>query len=405
MATTNGTRASFSSLRGPLFLASVALSLAACGVSPETPVAEDVGQAIQPIIKGVTSGTEHDSVVVLVTYVGAQPASLCTATLVAPNLLLTARHCVSDVPGATGCGQDGSAVTGGAIAGDRDPSSLVVFTGKNGAAPAIDDRTKGAASGTKLVVDDATNVCGHDLAFVVLDRAVDAPAASLRLTPVAASEGIAAIGFGVDETGSLSPTRTFRSGLPASVGPALYPDDARYGYGASEFMVGESLCAGDSGGPALSATGAVLGVAARAGNGQPRVTSYADTCVGPKARAVYASLSAHTDLVTRAFEAAGAAPKVEGAPASAATADVADAPAESSPATSATTTGTDVTTPAEASSGAGGCSMSSEPQKGSVEYAAGLVALLASLVGLRRRLGKRDEEDHGPRDRLPSLPY
>lgn len=397
MATTIGTRAL-------PFLASLAFCVMACGVSPETPEAEDVGQAIQPIIKGAPSGTEHDAVVVLVTYVGAQPASLCTATLVAPNLLLTARHCVSDVPGATGCGQDGSAVTGGAIAGDREPSSLVVFTGKNGAAPAIDDRTKGAASGTKLVVDDAANVCGHDIAFVVLDRAVDVPSASLRLTPVAANEGIAAIGFGVDETGNLSPTRTIRSDLPANLGPGLYPDDARYGYGPGELMVGESLCAGDSGGPALSATGAVLGVAARAGNGQPRVTSYADTCVGPKARAVYSSLSAHTDLVTRAFEAAGATPKVEGAPVPAATADVATTPAESSPATPATTTATDLTTPAEASSG-GGCSMSSEPQKGSVEYAAGLVALLASLVGLRRRLGKRDEEEHAARDRLPSLPY
>lgn len=398
MAMTNRTR------NLPL-LAFVAFALAACGVSPETPVTEDVGQAIQPIIKGVASGTEHDAVVVLVTYVGAQPASLCTATLVAPNLLLTARHCVSDVPGATGCGQDGSSVTGGAIAGDRDPSSLVVFTGKDGVAPVIDDRTKGAASGTKLIVDDAANVCGHDIAFVVLDHAVDVPSASLRLIPVTASEGVAAIGFGVDETGALSTTRTIRSGLAASVGPALYPDDARYGYGGSEFMVGESLCAGDSGGPALSATGAVLGVAARAGNGQPRVTSYADTCVGPKARAVYSSLSAHADLVTRAFEAAGATPKVDGAPAPAAAADVATSPAESAATTSATTTGTDVTTPAEASSGAGGCSMSSEPQKGSVEYAAGLVALLASLVGLRRRLGKRAEDEHGTRDRLPSLPY
>jgi hypothetical protein len=49
--------------------------------------------------------------------------------------------------------------------------------------------------------------------------------------------------------------------------------------------------------------------------------------------------------------------------------------------------------------------MTSEPQAGSVEYAAGLVALLATVIGLRRRFGRRDDEDGAAqRPRLPSLP-
>jgi len=62
---------------------------------------------------------------------------------------------------------------------------------------------------------------------------------------------------------------------------------------------------------------------------------------------------------------------------------------------------------------AAGCSVSSEPQKGAVEYAAGLVALVASIVGLRRRFGRKDEdgikdedgmESDAHRARMPSLP-
>jgi len=58
--------------------------------------------------------------------------------------------------------------------------------------------------------------------------------------------------------------------------------------------------------------------------------------------------------------------------------------------------------------GARGCSLSSEPQSGAVEYAAGLVALLATALGLSRRLKRRDsngvDSPAHHRDRMPSLP-
>ena len=57
--------------------------------------ADHVGRAIQPIVGGIASGADQDSVVALARFENGVRVGLCTATLVAANLALTARHCVS----------------------------------------------------------------------------------------------------------------------------------------------------------------------------------------------------------------------------------------------------------------------------------------------------------------------
>ncbi len=371
---------------------------------------ENVDQAIQPIIRGVSSGTEHDAVVVLTTFREGLRRSLCTATLVAPNLIITARHCVSDTESSTACSMDGTPIVGGGVNADRDPGDLVVFLGDGGIAPDTEVESNGVARGAKVVVDAGTNVCNRDVAFVVLDRKLAAPVAPLRLGPPALSETVSAVGWGIDETGTLPESREVRPDISLiGVGPAMYPDHATYGYGDSEFMIGESACAGDSGSPAFVKSGAVVGVAARAGNGKPRDPSnFASTCVGDTAHAVYTHLASMQYLVDRAFEASGEEIWLEGQPdPRAPKPQTVPEEATTSP-PPATTTAGELAAPGEGESAAAtGCSLSAEPQSGSVEYAAGFVALLASLIGLRRRLGRRDEaplEHGGHRERLPSLP-
>jgi hypothetical protein len=372
---------------------------------------ERVGRSIQPIIRGVSSGTEHDAVVVLTTFEDGLRRSLCTATLVAPNLIITARHCVSDTETTTACSMEGTPLTGGAVKADRDPTSLVVFLGKSGVAPDTESEANGSARGSKIVVDSATNVCNRDIAFVVLDKKLAAPVAPIRLGAPTMDEKLAAVGWGIDETGTLPKSREVRADIPLiGVGPAMYPDNTTYGYGDREFMVGESACAGDSGSPAFAQTGAVVGVAARAGNGKARdPNNYASTCMGETAHAVYTHLSPMTDLVARAFTESGEqmwlegepdprAPKPQNAP---------EAPAAEPP--RATKQAAVVVPPAHAEANpesATGCSISVEPQQGSVEYAAGLVALLASIFGLRRRLHRKDASAPSTPHRasMPSVP-
>lgn len=281
-----------------------AFAVAGCSGGPGEPQAEPtVGRALQPIIGGSPSGANRDAVVVLTTFERGDRTSLCTATVVAPNLLLTARHCVSEADGSTACTMAGTPVSGGSLKGDRDPTHLAVFVGSGGVAPDTEIETNASAHGAKLVVDWTPNLCNSDVAFVVLDTPLTTPIAPLRLGPPTKDEEVDVVGWGIDESGELPATREERSGVSLiGVGPALYPDNAAYGYGNHEFMLGESACAGDSGSPALAPSGAVTGVAARAGNGKPRnPNNNASTCMGSTAHAVYTHLSSMTGLVARAF--------------------------------------------------------------------------------------------------------
>jgi hypothetical protein len=382
---------------------------------------QHVGRAIQPIINGVASGTEHDAVIVLTNFVNGVRRNLCSATLVAPNLVITARHCVSDTESSAACTDAGTAITGAAVKADRAPANLAVFVGKNGVAPNSEELAGATAIGSKIVVEaSVTTVCNADIAFLVLDKKIEgATYAPIRLSPPTMAEKVSAVGWGVDETGALPKQREIRSNLSLiGVGPGLYPENPDYGYGNSEFMIGESACSGDSGGPSLSAKGAVLGVASRAGNGQPRdPNNYATTCMGAAAHAVYTHLGNHKDLVTRAFQEAGEPIWLEGEPDPRAPKPQATPSTQAPPANEKKAGSSDgVPLPPAPSAGAedaeaeaGGCSMSSEPQSGAVEYALGLVGVFGLIVALRRRYRKLDLNRDGGRDgthrdRMPTIP-
>lgn len=272
-----------------------------------------VGHVIQPVIGGVPSGAEHDGVVVLANFVNGARVGLCSATLVAPNLVLTARHCVSNADSSVACNTDGTAAVGAVIHEDFAASNLVVFAAKGGVPTSLTDETKASARGTKLVVDESKTLCNHDLAFVLLDRPVDAPIATLRMSRGAtATERVTVVGWGVDETGAIPATRRERAGVPITgIGPVLMPGNV-YGIGNAETMFGEAACLGDSGGPAFTDNGVLVGVASRVGNGKPRdPANNAATCTGDTAHSIYTHLGQATELVTRAFAEAGNVPVVE----------------------------------------------------------------------------------------------
>lgn len=402
-------------LYGALAFASVIAVLPGCGEeSSQVGDREDapgpLGQVIQPIIGGTNSGAENDSVVVLATFVGGSRATFCSATLVAPNLLLTARHCVSDIDGPAGCLANGQPDNGTTTIWDRAPASLAIFTQKDGKAPDTNVESNAVARGAKLIVDPPSPTCNNDLALLVIDKELPIAPASIRLGAPIANELLTAVGFGVLADGKLPTARQVRKDvLLAGVGPGQYPANEVYGYGASEFVTGEGACAGDSGGPAFAKSGAVVGVASRTNNGRAADSAnFAATCVGEETNVVYSQLAAHADLIQRAFAEAGKSPILEQLPAP---------PAAAAKAPEATVVATksgqakgpvpNVTTP---QGDAGGCSFSptTPGDTENVGIAAGFIALLASLVGLRRRFRRgRPAEDRAPfasRATFPSMP-
>jgi hypothetical protein len=264
------------------------------------------------IIDGVLDTNVHDSVVLVAMQENGRLAGTCTGTMVAPNLLLTARHCVSNTDRGSLCRVNGTAVSGAKITGDLAPNDILVYTGTTAIA-GVTDATKAAARGKQIIRETATVLCNRDVAFVLLDTELTTPIAPIRLkTGARDGELLTAVGWGLTEDGFQPRKRIQRPNVPVTdVGPLAFGAQTTIGLGNSEFLVGEAFCSGDSGGPAFSAKGAVVGVVSRGGNGREDEANRAVACIGPDTIGFYTHLGEKAALVTQAFTASGFTPRDE----------------------------------------------------------------------------------------------
>ena len=287
--------------------------LLGCGVESSGRNEANLGRTASPIIGGTESTTADDAVVALAHAPGGQLTSLCTGTLVAPNLILTARHCVAETDESATCTSAGKALAGGRIGVGYIASDIHVYRGVAATTDMRVDtasRRKSVGRGKVLVVEGSTTYCNADVAFVVLDRDVPGPYAPIRTrTTTKVAELVSAVGYGLTSTGNVPAMREKRTGIPIlGVGPLPL-----VGLGNAELLVGESSCSGDSGGPILASSGAVIGVVSRGGGGTGPIGNLAASCTGATARAVYTHVGMKAALVALAYRTAGHAIWSEGA--------------------------------------------------------------------------------------------
>ncbi len=288
--------------------------LVACASGSGSP-GEHLGETDESIIKGKASTAAQDAVVLIFIYdPNSGFAASCTGTLLTSKLVLTARHCVSDTDETAICAVNGTPISGGTVRSNRAVAQFNIYTGvkspdfNSGMLPVA------AAGAAKIVTDGSKNLCNHDVALIELDKEIpSATIMPIRLdSAVTKGEAVTSIGWGVTATTQMPTTRQQRSGV---IVQAVGPVDGQLVVSPNEFQVGESICSGDSGGPAVAASGALVGVVSRGGNGQmPSMSNPALACEGSSATNLYTEPSPFKDLIVNAATELGQQVWIEGQP-------------------------------------------------------------------------------------------
>lgn len=222
---------------------------------------------------------------------------LCSGSLIAPNVVLTARHCVTqNVTSSVSCDQNGRSANGKHVAADEDPTIIGVYTG-----PRPNFARKPEARAKAIVGPKGDFLCDSDIALVVLEQAIDSVTPlSVRLQgPAREGELVRSVGYGQNDQDEPIGTR-FRRNDVRVLAQGRTVSASRTPLGTHEFEVGQSICQGDSGGPAISQeTHAVIGVVSRGGS--------CDEDHGH----IYTTTAGFDDLFDEAFAIAGASPTLE----------------------------------------------------------------------------------------------
>lgn len=210
---------------------------------------ESVFRSARPLRDAQLAPTETQ-VVAVVNFAGGQ----CTGAPIAPDLVLTARHCI---------GKTNEITT--RVDCDRtqflDPDSagaLFVL-----ATPTITDEPADYNSvvAWRVLPGDDPAICGRDIALLRLEKPMPVRPLIPRVdAPPVPGEAYTAVGYGDDEGEAGSGIRRVLADRGVVCVGAECDDR---GVRDTEFLGTDGVCSGDSGGPALDADRRILGVASR----------------------------------------------------------------------------------------------------------------------------------------------
>lgn len=260
---------SFRSFLLGLPLATGLLALPGCSAEPEEQSGPELVGNGSGEIKGGYLDDKDTGVVGVGLFQQGYLIGICTGSLIAPNVVLTAHHCVADVVNEDP--QLGIVCSKTSFGPNYGPSGLAVTT------KASMGETKSAAyhKVTEVITQTGTQLlCGNDQAILILADNID-PGEARALIPRVDSEIVKgdeyyAVGYGAtqdDQSGTGSGTRRRRDKLLIDCPGAECPNYLKASLTAAEFVGDQGICQGDSGGPALDLQDRVIGITSRGGAG------------------------------------------------------------------------------------------------------------------------------------------
>ncbi|MDP9000329.1 MAG: S1 family peptidase [Myxococcota bacterium] len=240
-----------SPFRSPVAVGAIGVVwVAGCGgADPSQSTGESVVHS-SSAIQGGTADTTHDFAVGVIESIN-QGVSFCSGVLLAPNLVATARHCVSQLTSP----QIDCATS--MFTSTLPTTNLLVIRGAG-----IHSNPPYAVA--KVIVPAPAGVCGNDIALLILAQSISLPQ---YVTPTihppmtdhrAYTTSVTAIGYGVeaptDTTGTSAGVRRIRQNINLSCIPndKTFTDcfgfqNAQQYLSANEFEGGDGTCEGDSG--------------------------------------------------------------------------------------------------------------------------------------------------------------
>jgi V8-like Glu-specific endopeptidase len=282
----------------------LAVGVVACGAEGAPISSDDIAVARSAIINGGPSPNTEDFAVKLKKLSGAdRDGFACTGVLIAPTLMLTARHCVTDFVN--------SSETQCILGSDVPPvERFYVYVGSQ-ATTVREYRIK------RILFERDSTECNADIAGVELTEPVD----GISFPPVELDSGmnvgdkIAAIGWGKTGDGEKDvPTERQRvEGRVLGTGAGTYPTQGGTRSIGDGFIISSlNGCTGDSGGPLVDSRGAVVAVIFGGLLVDTTAQSTVKLCAGAVTQGV--PLSRHVRFIERLFQSTGKMPPRAGRP-------------------------------------------------------------------------------------------